>query len=78
MNIIKEKKLNNYPEIVSLESTEIIAKQMKKNIFKICSNDGSRGTGFFCKIPIIDNKKLNVLITNNHVINLNMEKITIT
>ena len=78
MNIIKEKKLNNYPEIVSLESHEIIANQMRNNIFKICSNDCSRGTGFFCKIPIIDNKELKVLITNNHVINLNMDKIAIT
>ena len=42
---------NNYPEIVSLESTEKIMEQKKKNIFKICWNDGSKGTGFFCKMP---------------------------
>ena len=65
---------NNYPEIVSLESTEKIMEQMKKNIFKICLNDGSKGTGFFCKIPFINNKELKVLITNNHIINLEMEK----
>ena len=29
---IKEKKLDNYPEIVSLETTERIINQMKKNI----------------------------------------------
>ena len=79
MSVIKEKILKNYPEIVSLESTENIVDQMKKNIFKICLNDGSKGTGFFCKIPFINNKELKVLITNNHVIkNLEMEKITIS
>ena len=78
MNEIKEKKLNKYPEIVSLESTDIIINQMKKYIFKICLNDGSKGTGFFCSIPFIDNKELGVLITNNHVINLEIEKITIS
>ena len=73
MNGTKEKKLNNYPEIVTLEATEIIINQMKKNIFKIYLNDGSKGTGFFCKIPYTSNKELKVLITNNHVINLEME-----
>jgi len=52
--------------------------QKKKNIFKICWNDGSKGTGFFCKKPYINNKELKVLITNNHIINLEMEKITIS
>ena len=78
MSEIKEKKLNNYPEIVSLESTEKIINQMKKNIIKICLNDGTKGTGFFCKIPFINENVLNALITNNHVINLEMEKITIS
>ena len=78
MSTIKEKILKNYPEIVSLETTKKIIEQMKKNIFKICLNDGSKGTGFFCKIPFINNKELKVLITNNHVINLEIEKITIS
>ena len=78
MSGIKEKKLNYYPEIVTLESTEKIINQMKKYIFKICLNDGSKGTGFFCKIPFINKKILTVLITNNHVINLEMDKITIS
>ena len=42
---------------------------MKKNIIKISLNDGSKGTGFFCKIPFINNNELKVLITNNHIIN---------
>ena len=41
MNEKKEKKLNNYPEIISLESTEKIIDQMKRYIFKVCLNDGS-------------------------------------
>jgi len=73
MSGIKEKKLKNYPEMVSLESTEIITNQMKKSIFKVCMNNETKGTGFFCKIPFINNKELKVLITNNHVINLEME-----
>ena len=78
MSEINENKLNNFPEIVSLESTKKIKEQLKKNIFKICLNDGSKGTGFFCKIPFINNKELKVLITNIHVINLEIEKITIS
>jgi len=78
MNAIKEKILKNYPGIVSLETTEIIINQMKKNIFKICLDDGSKGTGFFCKIPFNNNKELKVLITNHHVINLEMKKVTIS
>ena len=42
---------------------------MEKTICKIILNDGSKGTGFFCKIPFINNNKLLVLLTNNHVIN---------
>jgi V8-like Glu-specific endopeptidase len=78
MSGIKEKKLRNYPEIVSLEVTEKIINQMKENICKIYLKDGSKGTGFFCKIPYTNNKELKVLITNNHVINLEMEKIKIS
>ena len=75
---VQQKNLSNYPEIVSLESTERIINQMKKNIVKIYLNNESKGTGFFCKIPFINNKELKVLITNNHVINLEMEKIAIS
>ena len=78
MNIIKESKINDYPEIISLESTEIIINQMKKKIFKIYLDNGTKGTGFFCRIPLINNKELKLLITNNHLINLEMERITIS
>ena len=78
MNENKEKKLNYYPEIVSLESSERIIYQMKNNIVKIYLNNESKGTGFFCRIPYINNKELNVLITNNYVINLELDKIIIS
>jgi hypothetical protein len=45
---------------------------MEKSICKIKCNDGSIGTGFFCKIPFPDNSKLlPVLITNSHVLSRN-------
>ena len=66
---IKEKYLNNHPKIISSESTEIILSQMKKNICKIYMSNGSKGTGFFCKIPYPDEKNMmHLLITNNHLI----------
>lgn len=70
-SIIKEKDLTDYPGITTLESTEIIISQIQNNICKIYLNNGSKGTGFFCKIPIEKNNNDNlmtVLITNNHLI----------
>ena len=69
MEAIKEKKLNNYSEPVSLETTEKIIEQMKNCICKINTENGQKGTGFFCKIPFPDFEHLlPILITNNHVI----------
>ena len=70
INIIKEKNLEKYLTPVSLIQTEIILKQMKTSICKICLKDGSKGTGFFCRIPFPNQQNLlEVLITNNHVVN---------
>ena len=66
-----EKYLENYPKPVSLKSSEKIIKQMKNYVCKINLKDGSKGTGFFCKIPF-NNTFLTVLITNNHVIDENI------
>ena len=64
-----EKILKNYPIPVFLEQTKTIVDQMQKGVCKICLDDGSKGTGFFCKIPYPDkNNLLPVFITNNHVI----------
>jgi V8-like Glu-specific endopeptidase len=56
---------------ISFENTEKILSQMKNCICKIIKENGEKGTGFFCKIPYPTNqsKILNVLITNNHVLN---------
>ena len=70
METTKEKKLNLYPEPVSLNKTKEIFEQMQNCVCKICNEDGIKGTGFFCKIPFPDNDHLlPVLMANNHVIN---------
>ena len=73
-NIIKESLIENQPIPVDIEGIKIILSQMENCICKIYQNE-RKGTGFFCKIPFPDkNNLLNVLITNNHI--LNKEKIT--
>jgi hypothetical protein len=68
-NTNKEKYLENYPIPITSESIEVILSQMKRNICKIYLDDGSTGTGFFCKIPYPDKSLLiPVLVTNNHLI----------
>jgi len=66
---MQEISIDTQPESVSLDGTEIILKQMKKNVCKIYKKNGSYGTGFFCKIPFLNKTDLPVLITNNHVLN---------
>ena len=68
-HFIEEKLLEDYPIPITSENTEIILNQMRKNICKIYLNDGTKASGFFCKIPFPDNGHLlPVLFTNNHVI----------
>lgn len=75
-HFIKEKLLEDYPLPITSENTEIILNQMRKNICKIYLNDGTKATGFFCKVPFPDKDHLlPVLFTNNHVIDeLNLTK----
>ena len=62
----KIKEIITSPRPISLKETEKIVEQMKNNI--ICRiND--KGTGFFVKIPY-KSKLLPVLITTNHIINI--------
>ena len=69
MDFIEEKELNDYPKPVFIDELGEILSQMKQNVCKICKNDGIKGTGFFCKIPLSQNNKyIPVFITNNHVI----------
>ena len=71
--VIKEKILSGYPNVISYECTKKIIEQMEKNIFKIKIGK-KQATGFFCKIPY--NNKI-VLMTNNHVIDENINEINI-
>ena len=76
-NILKEKILTGYPNVISYECTKKIIEQMEKNICKIKIGN-EQGTGFFCKIPFPDkDNMLPVFITNNHIINLQENKIII-
>ena len=59
------------PDPITIEGTETILNQMRQSICKICKEDGSKGTGFFCNIPLPNKKLLPVLITNEHVISKN-------
>ena len=65
--IVKEKSIDNYPSPVTIEGTNTILNQLKTYICKIENKNGN-GTGFFCCIPY-KNKNIEVLITNNHIIN---------
>ena len=53
---------------ISKKQMEMILQQMGNCICKIECNNGSCGTGFFCKIPQNNGTNLKVLITNNHVL----------
>ena len=66
-HIEKEKSLDLYPLPVTIEGTNTILEQMKKCICKIENKNGN-GTGFLCYIPY-NNTKIEVMITNNHIIN---------
>ena len=55
------------PDPVKITGTETILNQMKNCICKIRINR-TNGTGFFCTINC-KNKKINVLMTNYHIIN---------
>ena len=72
MEEIKEKYLETSPIPVSIKGTETIISQMKNGICKIYTKNGTKGTGFFCKISNqTKTNYLNVLFTNNHVLNEN-------
>ena len=69
MEIIKEKMITGYPNTITYECTKKIIEQMENNICKIKIGE-VKGTGFFCTIPFPNkDKMLNVMMTNNHVIN---------
>ena len=64
-----KKNFIGFPEAISYTSTKKILEQMDKSICKININN-IQGTGFFCKIPFPNlNNMMQVLITNNYIIN---------
>jgi hypothetical protein len=69
MDSQNEKILKDYPTPIFIKGTKKILQQMEKSVFKICITDGSKGSGFFCKIPLPDKNFIPVFITNNHVVN---------
>ena len=57
----------NYVKPVSVEGTKKILDQMTNCICKI-KNNQIIGAGFFCRIPYINNTKINALITSYQII----------
>ena len=67
MEKINEVKIKGSFYPVSLKQSKTILEQMENCVCKI-HNGKEKGTGFFIKIPY-KNDSLDVLITNNHVLN---------
>ena len=71
MSDIEEEKILKSNNIqLCIDDKIKIIEQMKFSVCKI-HKENSNGTGFFCKIPISEpeNEYINVLITNNHILN---------
>ena len=68
--IVNEKLIENYNFNVTIEDIDTIRKQMMNSVCQILKK-GQKGTGFFCDLYYCnknrDEKKIKVLITNNHV-----------
>ena len=67
--MIKEKKINNLPDPISIKGTQRILSQMMNCICKI-KLKGKSGTGFFLQIPY-ENNLIKALLTNYHIIDEN-------
>ena len=52
---VLEKRIEDYPGMISLKNTKIIISQMEKSICQITKN-GNNGTGFFTKIKFSENE----------------------
>ena len=64
----EEKYLNEHPEPVLINQIDAILRQMKNNVCQIYKENGIKGTGFFCKIPLSKENYFPAFITNNHLI----------
>jgi len=69
MSYIRQETLfEEQPIPVPIKGMRDILYQLEYCTWKIFPINGKKGTGFFCKIPSLNNY-LPVLITNNHVLN---------
>ena len=76
MNVINIKSIDDSLIPVSIEGTEKILNQMRKSVCKIYKEDGTKGTGFFCRLKYEqENIYFYLLISNNHILEENDLKI---
>ena len=68
LGYIPEKCLKNHVKSITKNVMKLLIEYQEKRICKIYGNDGKKGTGFFCIIPIDDWNELRVLMTNNHIL----------
>ena len=64
---INEINILRQPKSIQIEESRTIISQLENCICLINPKKGGTGTGFFCRIPF-HNDSLNILITNNHVL----------
>ena len=61
--------LGGLPPLTTTQNKMILS-QLEKTVCKIHKSDGTKASGFLCRIPFPDkNRLLPVLITNNHILN---------
>ena len=61
--------LGGLPPLTTTQN-KVILSQLEKTVCKIHKSDGTKASGFLCRIPFPDkNRLLPVLITNNHILN---------
>ena len=63
-----ELKIKGSADPINISGTKKILNQMMNCICKI-KLKGANGTGFFCTVPLNENKNINILMTNHHVLN---------
>ena len=68
MGSMEEKSSLVYPNLANIKETFLKLNQIKKSVAKIYNTDGSKGIGFFCKIPLSFKSYVPVFITNYHLI----------
>ena len=69
-DIRQETSFEHQPIPIPIQGMRYILYQLEYCTCKIFPKNGKKGTGFFCRIPSLNNY-LPVLITNNHVLNEN-------